>query len=117
MNYTLIKLDRRHSYHEQFAYMVEFRKRPDWAIGGSSGVLDFDRVRKWMNESWGWSQDVETRTEMVKSIAKTHPINSDLLSEINRHWAWSCRYQEYRIYMDESALSLFKLKWSQDAVA
>jgi hypothetical protein len=113
MNYTLIKLDRRHAYHEQFAYMVEFRKRPDWAIDSTSGVLDFDRVRKWMNESWSWSQDVETRTEMIKA----HRTAKTEASDVNRHWAWSCRYQEYRIYMDESAVSLFKLKWSQDATA
>jgi hypothetical protein len=111
MNYTITKLDRRHAYHEQFAYMVEFRKRLDWAVGGTSGVLDFDRVRKWMNESWGWSQDVETRAEMLKA----HRTAKTLASDVNHRWAWSCRYQEYRIYMDESAVSLFKLKWSQDA--
>jgi len=111
MNYTLIKLDRRHAYHEQFAYMVEFRKRPDWAIGGTSGVLDFDRVRKWMNESWGWSQDVETRKDIIQvhSVAKTETV------EVNPHWAWSCRYQEYRIYVNDPALTMFKLKWSNDS--
>jgi hypothetical protein len=93
--------------------MIEFRKRPDWAIGVTSGVLDFDRVRKWMNESWGWSQDVETRAEMIKA----HRTAKTLASDVNRWWAWSCRYQEYRIYMDEAAVTLFRLKWSQDAVA
>jgi hypothetical protein len=110
MNYEITKLDRRHAWYGQFAYMVEFRKRPDWGIGGTSGVLDFDRVRKWMNESWGWSQDVETRAEMIKS----HRTTKTDATDVNRHWAWSCRYQEYRIYVDESALTMFRLKWTSE---
>jgi len=112
MNYTITKLDRRHAYHEQFPYMIEFRKRPDWAIGGTSGVLDFDRVRKWMNETWGWSQDVETRNEMLKTMIKAgHP------NDINHFWSYSIRYGEYRIYVNDAALTMFKLKWSSDATA
>jgi hypothetical protein len=112
MNYTITKLDRRHAWHKQFAYMIEFKKRSDWAVGGTSGVLDFDRVRKWMNESWGWSQDVETRDEMRKTMIKAgHP------DDVNRFWSYSIRYGEYRIYVNDSALTMFKLKWSQDAPA
>jgi hypothetical protein len=116
MNYKIVKLDRRYAYHLQFPYMIEFHKGTDWAIGvgSGSGVLAFDRVRKWMNESWGWSQDIETRAEILKTH-KRMPPSSDMWTHINMRWAYSCRYQEYRIYVDESALTLFKLKWSQDA--
>ena len=116
MNYKIIKLDRRYAYHRQFPYVVEFHRNPDWAIGASagSGVLDFDRCRKWFNETWGWSQDIETRSEMVKSLVATHPFNKDHLNDINPHWAWSCRYQEYRIYVGDAALTMFRLKWSND---
>jgi hypothetical protein len=112
MNYKIVKLDRRHAYYKEFIYMVEFHRSPDWAIGSTAGtgVLSFDRVRKWMNESWGWSQDVETRKEMIR----VHRATQTEATEVNRRWAWSCRYQEYRIYMDESALTLFRLKWSID---
>lgn len=112
MHYAITKLDNRHSYRKQFPYMIEFHKNRDWQTPGT-GVLDFDRVRKWMNECWGWSQDVETRSEIVKSKRQ---VGADLnqWTDVNQHWAWSCRYQEYRIYVSESALSLFKLKWSQD---
>ncbi len=118
MNYKIIKLDRRYAYHEQFPYMIEFRKNPDWAVGyrSGSGVLDYDRVRRWMNETWGWTQDVITRAEMVKSKVRMHQGLDDDWSDINRFWSYSCRYQEYRIYVTDAALSLFKLKWSQDAV-
>ena len=117
MNYKIIKLDKRYAYHRQFPYVVEFHRNPDWAIGAraGSGVLDFDRCRKWFNETWGWSQDIETRSEMVKSLVATHPFNKDHLNDINPHWAWSCRYQEYRIYVNDPALTMFKLKWSNDS--
>jgi hypothetical protein len=114
MNYHITKLDKRYAYHGQFPYMIEFRKNTDWGLG--TGVLDFDRVRKWMNETWGWSQDIETRAEMIKSKVRMNKIE-DGFADINRYWAYSCRYQEYRIYVNESAVTMFKLKWSQDATA
>ena len=111
MNYKITKLDKRYAWHGQFPYMIEFHKNREWNTG--TGVLDFDRCRRWFNEAWGWGQDIETRAEMVKSKVR---MNGDF-SEINRYWAYSCRYQEYRIYANETALTMFKLKWSQDAVA
>lgn len=114
MNYKITKLDKRYAWHEQFPYMIEFHKNQSWGMG--TGVLDFDCVRKWMNESWGWSQDIETRAEMIKSRVRMNLLEGNF-PDINRFWAYSCRYQEYRIYVNESALSLFKLKWSQDETA
>jgi len=118
MNYKIIKLDKRYAYHRQFPYVIEFHRSPDWAIGATagSGVLNFDRCRKWFNEAWGWSQDIETRAEMVKSKVRMNQGLDDF-SEINRYWAYSCRYHEYRIYVNEAAVTMFKLKWSQDATA
>ena len=114
MNYKITKLDKRYAWHNQFPYMIEFHKNRDWGLG--TGVLDFDRCRKWFNEVWGWSQDIETRAEMVKSKVRMNLTLNDF-DEINRYWAYSCRYQEYRIYANETALTMFKLKWSQDEVA
>ena len=119
MNYKIIKLDKRFAYHKQFPYMIEFHRSPSWAIGttAGSGVLAFDRCRRWFNETWGWSQDIETRSEMVKSKVRMNLSIDDDWADINRFWAYSCRYQEYRIYVNDAALTMFKLKWSQDAVA
>ena len=65
-----------------------------------------------MNETWGWSQDVETRNEMLKTMIKAgHP------NDINHFWSYSIRYGEYRIYVNDAVLTMFKLKWSQDAAA
>jgi hypothetical protein len=74
-------------------------------------VLEFDRCRKWFNEAWGWSQDVETRDEMIKSMAKSGVWQED---QVNRFWSYSIRYGEYRIYVNDAAMSLFRLKWNQD---
>lgn len=114
MNYKITKLDRRYSYHSQFPYMIEFHKNINWGLG--TGVLDFDRCRRWFNEAWGWSQDIETRAEMIKSKVRMNLTLNDF-DEINRYWSYSCRYHEYRIYANETALTMFKLKWSQDEVA
>jgi hypothetical protein len=109
MNFAITKLDRRHSYWEYYEYMVEFKKAENWLHKTHSGVLEFDRARRWFNETYGWSQDIETRQEMLKVMdAKNKSVDDN----INSHWAYSIRYQEYRIYVDESALTMFKLKWS-----
>jgi hypothetical protein len=111
MNYTITKLDRRHAWHKQFAYMIEFRRRKDWDHKSTGGVLEFDQCRKWFSESWGWSQDVETRDEMLKTITKNGLCN---LEDVNRFWSYSIRYGEYRIYVSDPALTMFRLKWGQD---
>jgi hypothetical protein len=115
MNYKIIRLDKRYAYYKQFPYLIEFHKNPSWAIGttAGSGVLDFDRCRKWFNETWGWSQEVDTRREMIASKGKTFEQFKHDFSYINTDWAWSCRYQEYRIYVSNSALTMFELRWRQ----
>jgi hypothetical protein len=107
MNFTITKLDQQHAWHEQFAYMIEFLKRKDWDHKSTGGVLEFDQCRKWFNEAWGWSQDIETRDTMYKSgLGKPEDINC--------FWSYSIRYSEYRIYVNDPALTMFQLKWSQD---
>ena len=112
MNFEITKLDRRHSYWEYYDYMIEFKKAENSLHKNHSGVLNFDRSRRWFNETYGWSQDIETRQEMLK-VMDTQQIHD--LDNINTHWAYSIRYQEYRIYVNESALTMFKLKWSGNA--
>jgi len=105
MRYEVIKLDKRHSWCAQFAYMLEFSKST-WK---GTGVLDFDRARRWMNSTWGWSQDVETRSNLLQR--RMDPANTAVQDEdINRHWAYSVQYNDYRIYLtSEKELSWFQL--------
>jgi len=105
MYYQTVKLDGRHSYHDQFEYVVEFSKH----IWVGTGVIDFDRARRWMNRTWGWSQDVITRTTL---ITRAHDSANTVVqsSDINPHWAYSVEYKNYRIYVaGEAELNWFVL--------
>jgi hypothetical protein len=93
MKYQVTKLDRRHAWHGDFAYMIEFSK--DSWLG--TGVLNFDRCRRWFNEKFGWSQDVETRSAVIRA--------SDFSpDDYNLDWAYSAKYREYRIYVKDAAV-------------
>ena len=109
MRYEVTKLDRRHSWYAQFAYMLEFSKNT-WK---GTGVLDFDRARRWMNQTWGWSQDVDTRLALCKRMMD--PANHSVEHEdINLHWAYSVQYNDYRIYLvSDKELGWFQLAHAQ----
>ena len=117
MNYTVTKLDNRHSWHAQFNYMLEFKKSRAYLVKINSGpaltnagVLEFDRSRRWFNEKFGWSQDVETRSEIIKSA----PLG-ELLDSFNKYWAYSIKYNDYRIYVaDDATLNWFILSFPRD---
>lgn len=105
MRYQVTRLDRRHSYHAQFGYVLEFSKKT-WS---GTGVIDFDRSRRWMNRTWGWSQDVNTRDSLANRLANpdNHTVQD---SDINLHWAYSVEYRDYRIYLaGETELNWFVL--------
>lgn len=70
-----------------------------------AGVLAFDRSRRWFNEKFGWSQDVETRSA-IKGLSDTTKAGEDY----NDVWAYSIKYNDYRIYVrDDAALSWYSL--------
>jgi len=117
MNYTITKLDRRHSYHASYAYMIEFNRYSNWQQTKKSGVLDYDRSRRWFNEKFGWSQDVETQLDIVKALSAGHLPCFDQPTDYNPVWAYSIKYNEYRIYIkDEATLNWFVLSHSQSTV-
>ena len=89
--------------------MLEFSKST-WT---GTGVLDFDRARRWMNRTYGWSQDVETRTALLKR--RIDPLNNSVQDEdINLHWAYSVQYNDYRIYLKgDEELMFFQLSHVQ----
>jgi hypothetical protein len=111
MNYEITKLDRRHSWYAQFKYMIEFKKSKSFHsyYNRSAGVLEFDRSRRWFNEKFGWSQDVETRSAIIKSA----PLK-ELPDAFNELWAYSIKYDDYRIYVkDEATINWFVLSHSK----
>jgi hypothetical protein len=104
MKYQVTKLDGRFSHSGVFNYMLEFSKNT-W--GNGTGVLDFDRARRWMSRTYGWSQDVETRT----AIGRSNIVLQE--GDINLHWAYSVAYKDYRIYLaSDKELTFFQLAHS-----
>lgn len=104
MRYKVVKLDGRYSYSANFRWCLEFT-RSDWK---GTGVLDFDRARRWMNETWGWSQDVDTMIAMARELNKKIEPWDGI---INPHWAYSVKYRDYRIYLaSDKELAWFTLK-------
>ena len=100
MKYHVTDMDRRFSHSASFKYMLRFSR----SVWEGTGVLDFDRARRWMNRTWGWSQDVDTRT----AIGRSNVVLQD--GDINLHWAYSVAYKDYRIYLKgDKELAFFQL--------
>jgi hypothetical protein len=89
--------------------MLEFSKST-WS---GTGVLDFDRARRWMNKTWGWTQDVDTRAALITRLAD--PANHSVEEQdVNRHWSYSVEYKQYRIYLkNDKELAFFQLAHAQ----
>jgi len=103
MHYKITKMDGRYSRHG-YKYLIEFSK----LAARGTGVLDFDRSRRWFNAQFGWSQDVETRAEMIAN--KRHAQEQYEADDINPVWAYCVKYGDYRIYVDgDKTLSWFVL--------
>ena len=110
MKYNVIKLDGRHSWHKIYKYSIEF---PKGAF--SSGVLEFDRARRWFNRTYGWSTDVKTQNEIAEQLNDTVP-SSHQSDDLNLLWAYSTEYRNYRIYVaSDKELMFFELAHSGTA--
>ena len=103
MKYKITKMDRRYTRHG-YTYIIEFSK----TVSQGTGVLDFDRCRRWFNEHFGWSQDVETQKKMHENRLYHKDAYED--NDINPVWAYCVKYSDYRIYVDnDRTLSWFVL--------
>ena len=96
-------MDNRYSKYG-YQYLIEFSQN----FRNGTGVLDFDRSRRWFNEHYGWSQDVETRSKMQANKRLYPEAYED--TDINPVWAYAVKYNDYRIYVaDDKTLSWFVL--------
>ena len=93
MKYEVVKLNGRHAHVVEYAFSIEFSKSVNWG----TGVLDFDRSRRWFNDHFGWSQDVEEQVHMRRN--KCAFDDSYKPHDINPVWAYSAKYMNYRIYV------------------
>ena len=104
MMYNIVKLDGRHSWHKIYRYSIEFPKGTY-----SSGVLEFDRARRWFNRTYGWSTDVKTQDEIAGQLNDRAP-ESHQADDLNLQWAYSTEYRNYRIYVaSDKELMFFEL--------
>jgi len=110
MHYQVTRLDKRHSHHERFAYMIEFSKGRQFAIKTGTGALDFDRARRWFNDTYGWSQEADLQTKIDKDARHFNQP-----AEINTHWAYHTEYRNYRIYTNEPEAAWFQLKFTNES--
>ena len=107
MNYKIVKLDGRHNYNKIYRYSIEFRKGTY-----SSGVLDFDRARRWFNRTYGWSQDVRTQNEIAGQL-NIQDYKNHQQEDLNLAWAYCTEYRNYRIYVaSDKELMFFELAHS-----
>ena len=103
MNYEVIHMDGRYNSYG-FVYLIQFSK----SVSHGTGVLDFDRCRRWFNEHFGWSQDVETRHAMWRNQQFKPGVYEP--NDINPIWAYAVKYGLYRIYVDsDKTLTWFVL--------
>jgi len=103
MNYKITKMDGRYS-HYGYTHLLEFSR----SVQHGTGVLDFDRARRWFNTTFGWSQDVETRAKLFEN--RLYNKEAYAPDDINRVWAYAVKYGDYRIYInDEQTLGWFVL--------
>jgi hypothetical protein len=106
MRYQITRLDRRHSHHQRFAYMIEFSKRQYTG----TGALDFDRARRWFNETYGWSQEADLQNKIDNDAQ-----NLLQAPEANTHWAYHAEYRNFRIYANEAETAWFQLKFTNES--
>ena len=105
MKYEVVKLDGRFSYSKIYRYCIEFSSNR--LLG--TGVLDFDRARRWFNRTYGWSQDVKTQNKIARELNSMVPASHEP-DDINSHWAYSTEYRNYRIYVSsDRELMMFEL--------
>ena len=110
MHYQVTRLDKRHSHHQRFAYMIEFSKNRQFTISTGTGALDFDRARRWFNETYGWSQEADLQTKIDKDAR--HLLQAP---EANTHWAYHAEYKNFRIYANEAETAWFQLKFTNES--
>ena len=104
MNYKIVQLDKRHNWRKIYKYCIEFSKSRY-----SSGVLDFDRARRWFNRTYGWSQDVRTQNEIAGQL-NIQDYKNHQQEDLNLAWAYCTEYRNYRIYVaSDKELMMFEL--------
>jgi hypothetical protein len=96
MKYKIVKLDKRHSGHGLFDYLIDFQTSPvDGYIVLEQRREDFSTVRKWCWESWGPADELDFTKWGT-----------------NPRWAWKRDLSKANIYFNEAELTAYLLRWN-----
>lgn len=88
-----IKLGVVSKLYERYEYGVEFK------LVQGRGMMYFHDVRKWMVDTYGWSDQLGNAVS-----------NMD-----NQYWAWTVNHDSYRIYLrSDKELMFFKLRFTNN---
>jgi len=87
--------------------MIEFSKSKHYR---GTGALDFDRARRWFNETYGWSQEADLQNNIDNDAR-----NLLQPEESNTHWAYHAEYRNFRIYANEAETAWFQLKFTNES--
>lgn len=115
------KLDGRHKGHKVFKYYVEavsgsFYLGPSYYHAKLAQKINFNKLRNWCVDTWGYSCEFETYQELNSyNTLKINKINN-LPVEVNPHWAWDvCENRsdsKNRIYIvSDKEKAWLDLKW------
>lgn len=85
------------SFSKHYQHVIMFHKNES-----TTGMLDFDRCRRWFVSNFDWAQEIES----IANILPCHDQNQN----INFVWAYSVKYSNCNIYVDnDKTLSWFLL--------
>jgi hypothetical protein len=119
MKYTVVQLDGRYSYRQNFEFYLAFAN----TMTRQQGPLCFNDAITWFTERYGWSAEIRQwhHIERWTSVPgqpriKTLPLHiaSGILAEPSAHcnpyWSWSNTHSDLRIYVaGEQELAFWQL--------
>ena len=115
MKYTVIRLDGRYSYRQNFEFYLAFAN----TMTRQSGPLLFNDAMVWFTEHYGWSAEIRQWHHIERWTSKQKlglPIASGILAassvHCNPHWSWSNNHSDLRVYLaTQQELAFFQLAY------
>jgi hypothetical protein len=113
MKYTVIRLDGRYSYRQNFGFYLGF----SMTMARQHGPIDFNDAITWFTAHYGWSAEIRQWYNIERWTNPTKlgvPMAAGILASPSAHcnpyWSWSNGFKDLRIYTaSEQELAFFQL--------
>lgn len=90
--------------------MIQFGTYFSRQLGLATGALDFDRARRWFNQTYGHSQEAHLQESIdIQTNQQGEPAESNPL------WAYHVEYRDFRIYTNEPEVVWFQLTFTKQS--